>query len=108
MTIVVVVSVLEQRREIGTLRAVGAQRWRIFGMVAGQAIVLSLLGTMVALPIALFLVQGGMGEYLSSIPDVLQIWWQTLWTAVGVGLAASLLPAWQAVRVDPLESLRYE
>jgi putative ABC transport system permease protein len=108
VTIVVVVSVMEARREIGTLRAVGAQRWRIFGMVAGQAIVLSLLGTMVALPIALFFVQGGMSEYLSSVPDVLQVWWQTLWTAVGVGLAASLLPAWQAVRVDPLESLRYE
>jgi ABC-type antimicrobial peptide transport system permease subunit len=49
-----------------------------------------------------------MSEYLSSIPGVLQVWWQTLLTAVGVGLAASLLPAWQAARVDPLESLRYE
>ncbi len=108
VTIVVVVSVMEARREIGTLRAVGARRWRIFGMVAGQSIVLSMLGTMVALPIALFFVQWGMSEYLSSIPGVLQVWWQTLLTAVGVGLAASLLPAWQAVRVDPLESLRYE
>jgi putative ABC transport system permease protein len=108
VTIVVVVSVMEARREIGTLRAVGARRWRIFGMVAGQSIVLSLLGAMIALPIALFFVQWGMSDYLSSIPGILQVWWQTLWTAVGVGLAASILPAWQAVRVDPLESLRYE
>ncbi len=108
VTIVVVVSVMEARREIGTLRAVGARRWRIFGMVAGQSIVLSLLGAMIALPIALFFVQWGMSDYLSSIPGVLQVWWQTMVTAVGVGLAASLLPAWQAVRVDPLESLRYE
>jgi ABC-type lipoprotein release transport system permease subunit len=28
--------------------------------------------------------------------------------AVLIGLLASLLPAWQAMRVDPLESLRYE
>jgi putative ABC transport system permease protein len=108
VTIVVVVSVMEARREIGTLRAVGARRWRIFGMVAGQSIVLSMLGTMVALPIALFFVQWGMSDSLSSVPGVLQVWWQTMLTAVGVGLAASLLPAWQAARVDPLESLRYE
>ncbi len=108
VTIVVVVSVMEARREIGTLRAVGARRWRIFGMVAGQSIVLSLLGAMVALPIALFFVQWGMSDYLSSVPGVLQVWGQTMLTAVGVGLAASLLPAWQAVRVDPLELLRYE
>jgi ABC-type antimicrobial peptide transport system permease subunit len=108
VTIVVIVSVMEARREIGTLRAVGARRWRIFAMVAGQSIVLSMLGTLVALPIALFFVQWGMSEYLSSTQGVLQIWWQTLMTAVGVGLAASFLPAWQAVRVDPLESLRYE
>jgi putative ABC transport system permease protein len=108
VTIVVVVSVMEARREIGTLRAVGARRWRIFAMVAGQSIVLSLLGTVVALPVALFFVKWGMQEYLSSVPGVLQVWWQTLLTAVGLGLAASILPAWQAVRVDPLESLRYE
>ena len=108
VTIVVVVAVMEQRREIGTLRAVGARRWRIFGMVAGQSITLSLLGAILALPIAVFFVQWGMSEYLGSVPGVLQVWWQTLITAVFVGLVASLLPAWQAVRVDPLESLRYE
>lgn len=108
VTIVVIVAVLEQRREIGTLRAVGAKRWRIFGLVAGQSIALSLLGAMVALPIAIFFVQWGMSEYLSSVPGILQVWGQTVLIAVAVGLAASLLPAWQAVRVDPLESLRYE
>jgi putative ABC transport system permease protein len=108
VTIVVVVSVMEQRREIGTLRAVGARRWRIFAMVAGQAIVLSLLGTMAALPIAMFFVQWGMSGYLTSVPGVLRVWWQTVFTAVAVGMIASILPAWQAVRVDPLESLRYE
>jgi putative ABC transport system permease protein len=108
VTIVVIVAVLEQRREIGTLRAVGARRWRIFGMVAGQAVMLSVLGALVALPIAVFFVQWGMQAYLSSVPGVLAVWWQTLAIAVGVGLLASLIPAWQAVRVDPLESLRYE
>jgi putative ABC transport system permease protein len=106
--IVVIVSVMEQRREIGTLRAVGARRWRIFAMVAGQSILLSLLGAVLALPIAVFFVRWGMSEYFSSVSGILRIWGQTMITAVAVGSIASLLPAWQAVRVDPLESLRYE
>jgi putative ABC transport system permease protein len=106
--IVVVVSVMEQRREIGSLRALGARRWRIFGMVAGQSILLSLLGAALALPIAVFFVQWGMSEYFSSVSGIVRIWGHTMITAVVVGSAASLLPAWQAVRVDPLESLRYE
>jgi putative ABC transport system permease protein len=108
VTIVVVVSVMEQRREIGTLRAVGARRWRIFVMVAGQSIVLSLLGAMLALPIAVFFVQWGMSEYIGSLSGILQVWGRTVITAMAVGSVASLLPAWQAVRVNPLESLRYE
>jgi putative ABC transport system permease protein len=106
--IVVVVSVMEQRREIGTLRAVGARRRRIFAMVAGQSVLLSFLGTIAALPISMFMVKWGMSAYLSSVTGVLRVWWQTMLTAVLVGLVASFLPAWQAVRVDPLESLRYE
>ncbi|MBN1440565.1 MAG: ABC transporter permease [Anaerolineales bacterium] len=108
VTIVIVVSVMELRREIGTLRAVGARRWRILAMVAGQSVVLSLLGTSAALPIAIFLVRWGMEEYLSNFSGLFAVWGQTVLIAVSVGLAASLLPAWQAVRVDPLESLRYE
>ena len=106
--IVVIVSVMEQRREIGTLRAVGARRWRIFAMVAGQSILLSLLGAVLALPIAVFFVRWGMSEFFTSVSGILRIWGQTMITAVTVGSVASLLPAWQAVRVDPLESLRYE
>jgi ABC-type antimicrobial peptide transport system permease subunit len=108
ITIVVIVTVMEQRREIGTLRAVGAGRLSICSMVAGESMILSLLGTILALPIALFSVQWGMKAYFSSVPGVTQIWWQTAVVAVLVGLFASLLPAWQAVRVDPMESLRYE
>jgi putative ABC transport system permease protein len=107
VTIVVVVAVMEQRKEIGTLRAVGAGRWRIFGMVAGQSLVLSLLGAILALPIALFFVQWGMAVY-SGATGIFAIWLQTILVAMIVGLLASVLPAWQALRVDPLEALRYE
>jgi putative ABC transport system permease protein len=107
ITIVVVVAVMEQRRDIGTLRAIGAKRWQIFIMVASESLVLSLLGAMTALPIAVFLNQWGMSEY-NTLSGVLQVWWQTIVVASIVGIVASILPAWQALRVDPLEALRYE
>jgi putative ABC transport system permease protein len=107
ITIVVAVAVMEQRREIGTLRAIGARRWRIFSMVAAESLVLSLLGAMLALPVAAFLVRWGMTEF-NSLPGMLQVWGQTILIAAVVGILASILPAWQALRVDPLEALRYE
>jgi putative ABC transport system permease protein len=107
VTIVVVVAVMEQRKDIGTLRAIGAGRGRIFGMVAGESIVLSLLGAILALPIAVFFTGWGMSEF-SGLTGILSVWLQTILIAMVVGLLASILPAWQALRVDPLEALRYE
>jgi putative ABC transport system permease protein len=107
VTIVVVVAVMEQRKDIGTLRAVGAGRWSIFGMVAGQSLVLSVLGAILALPIAILLTRWGMSEF-GGISGILSVWLQTILIAMIVGLLASILPAWQALRVDPLEALRYE
>jgi putative ABC transport system permease protein len=105
--IVVVVAGMEQRKDIGTLRAVGAGRWSIFGMVAGQSLVLSLFGAILALPIAVFLTRWGLTE-ISGLSGILSVWLQTILVAMIVGLLASILPAWQALRVDPLEELRYE
>jgi putative ABC transport system permease protein len=116
VTIVVVVAVMEQRREIGTLRALGARRWRIFSLVFSEALALSMLGAIAALPMSLtfravmeLLVSGNAAEVgglfdLNPVPA----WIGTIGVAVLIGLLASLLPAWQAMRVDPLESLRYE
>ena len=106
ITIVVIVAVMEQRKEIGTLRAIGARRWRIFGLVAGQALALCLLGALLALPIALAFLKWGM-QWEKF--DLIFIYWvRNLGWAALVGVLAALLPAWQAVRVDPLEALRYE
>jgi putative ABC transport system permease protein len=106
--IVVVVAVMEQRKEIGTLRAVGAGRGRILLFVTAQAVLLSLAGGIVALPVST-LVNTFFNFGLAFTPagEVLQ-WITIVGGCVLLGLVAAFLPAWQAVRVNPLEALQSE
>jgi putative ABC transport system permease protein len=106
IAIVMIVAVLEQRRDIGTLRAIGARRRTIFGMVAIESLAISLAGALVALPLSA-LANWAFWRYPVG-PDIVVVWARALGLSVALGVLASLLPAWQAVRVEPLEALRYE
>ncbi len=108
VTIVMFVAVMERRRDIGVLRAIGARRATVFGMVASESLALSLGGVILAWPIWALI--GGLfiGEFASSPEVILSGWLEMGLLAIVVGVAASLVPAWRAVRVDPLEALRYE
>ncbi|MCJ7776719.1 MAG: ABC transporter permease [Sedimentisphaerales bacterium] len=103
--IVVMVTVMEQRKEIGTLRAIGARRGRIFSMVVGQSVLLSVIGGVLALPISI-ITSNGMGLALSAA-ETLTVWLTTMGVCILIGILASLLPAWQAIHVEPLEALKF-
>lgn len=106
--IVMIIAVMERRRDIGVLRAIGAKRWTIFSMIASESLVLSLAGSILAGPLwALIRVFVEMG-IVSAVDVILSNWLNISLLAIFTGLGASLLPAWRAVRVDPLEALRYE
>jgi putative ABC transport system permease protein len=106
--IVVVVAVMEQRKEIGTLRAVGAGRGRILLFVTAQAVLLSLVGGVVALPVST-LVNAVLYFGLVFTPvEIVAQWITIVGGCVLLGLVAAFLPAWQAVRVNPLEALQSE
>jgi putative ABC transport system permease protein len=106
VTIVMVVAVMERRREIGILRAIGARRAAIFALVLTESLSISLLGALVALPLS-----AAFSRLMWSMAidfTVVLAWLPIVGLAIPIGVLASLLPAWQAVRVDPLEALRYE
>jgi predicted permease len=97
-----------QTQEIGVRMALGAQQREILRMVLRKGFVLIGVGIFIGL-----LASYGLTRFLAS-----QIWgvsatdpW-TFGTVVGLvvitGLAACLLPARRAARVDPLVALRYE
>lgn len=108
VTIVMVIAVMERRRDIGVLRAIGASRATIVGMVASEALVLSMTGAIIAGPLWILIRNFVEMGIVDAAGLVLSLWMDISLLAVVAGLGASLLPAWRAVRIDPLEALRYE
>ncbi len=100
--VVMVMAVSERRREIGTLKALGAGRRHIFSLVLSEAVTLSLTAGLGAILLVWLLTRG------DSMPVDGRLALQTVGVAVVVGGLAALWPAWQAQRVDPIESLRHE
>jgi predicted permease len=92
--------------EIGIRSALGAGRWRLIGLVVGQAAGVAAIGVATGLAAA-----AAVARYLEAQLFAVQ---RTDWTSfagtalvmVLAALLASLLPATRAVRIDPARTLR--
>jgi len=114
-----VMAILERRREIGVLKALGAADRDVKQLFFVEAGVMGLFGGMLGtllgwligrsltLGTNLYLHRQNLpGVDISSVP-----WWLVLGGigfAVLVSLAAGLYPASRAARLDPVQALRYE
>jgi len=98
-----VMAVFERTREIGTLRAIGAEAHTILVMVFAEIVMLTVVGgipgAILTLPMATM-----MNTILPSPAQLAQI----VLLAIVAGALGGLYPAWRAARVNPLEALRYE
>ena len=106
--VVVLIAVMEQRRDIGTLRAMGSRKRRILGMVLGESLMLTVGGGVLSLPLSvLFNAFVNFGLFVDPA-EIIRLWLSAIGLCVLIGLAASILPAWQAMRVDPLTSMQMD
>jgi putative ABC transport system permease protein len=105
---IMLASVLEQTREIGVRRAMGARRRDIRLQFLVTAFTLALLGGLAGVAIGLAIAHV-IAAY-ASWPTVVATWSIVLSLAVSVsvGLISGLYPAMRAARLDPIEALRYE
>lgn len=102
------VSVVGRTREIGIMRAIGAQRRDILQLFLVEAALLGVLGSVLG-------VVAGVGVAWAAtrvleLPFVVEFDWLALALVVGitVSLLAGAYPARQASQLDPIEALRRE
>lgn len=105
---IMLVSVTERTREIGIRKALGATNRQILNQFLIEAAVLSIVGGMIGVVIAL-LVNYGL-RISTDLNPVITIPVVVVATGVSwvVGIVFGVAPAVKAAQKDPIESLRYE
>ncbi|HEX8436693.1 ABC transporter permease [Archangium sp.] len=114
----IAISVVQRRREIGTLRALGATRLRIRALFTLEALVLGGCGTVLGLPLGVLIGRGAIGWVSGAISSLyvqvnakdvtvgpLELGLGVALGVLGSGFAA-LRPALVASSVPPVEALR--
>ena len=110
---VLVVSVVQKRREIGILRAMGATRGQILRLFLVQGAVVGALGSVLGILLAIGMIALFMAFVRGSdgLPlFVIQLQWSTAWQvaliATGCGVLAAIAPARRAAAMDPAQAIR--
>jgi putative ABC transport system permease protein len=107
-----IMSVFERTREIGVLRAVGWRGSRIIRMIFLEALGLCLVAAIIGAALGVLATRA-----VSLVPAVssflepaysLDVFARALIVGVVVAMVGALYPAVRAVRLSPMEALRYE
>jgi len=111
-------SVVQRRPLFGVLRCLGATGGQLFALILGEAIVLSLIGSLLGLGLGVLLGRGVVGLITQTIND---FWFvvnvrdvtmppatllRGLFVGVGAAIVAALVPAIEAARTAPQSTLR--
>ncbi|MDQ3971761.1 MAG: FtsX-like permease family protein, partial [Thermoproteota archaeon] len=117
-------SVMERTKEIGTMKAIGAQNSNVLGLFMAEALMIGILGATSGLLLGIaggYVLTAGIGSAggpeggdASDAPmnispvflpaDLANVWG----ISVGLSLIAGIYPAWKASRLSPIVALRRE
>jgi ABC-type antimicrobial peptide transport system permease subunit len=123
---VMLYTVRERTKEIGTLKAIGFSNNTVMGQFLIEGLVLSVIAGIVGIVIATFAapllssvllpsvgssmgfsgVASGASATSVTITPTLML--EALGGAMGLGVVGSMYPAWRAAKIRPAEAMRYE
>jgi putative ABC transport system permease protein len=106
---IMTMAVTERTAEIGLLRALGARENQVLTLFLSEAMLLSAMGGLMGLLLGIGIAQGL--HWLFPAMPVHTPWLFAVLaelTAVSIGLAAGVVPAMRAARLDPVEALHAE
>ncbi|HXG13401.1 MAG TPA: FtsX-like permease family protein [Gemmataceae bacterium] len=109
------ISVLQRRRELGLLRALGASRGQVLRSVLAEAVLMGLIGAvsglLIGIPMEYYAVRVILLEEAGFSFGV-RVPWQVAGGVIGlatlIATLAGLLPAWHAVRLRIADAIAYE
>ena len=121
---VMLYTVRERTKEIGTLKAIGFSNGVVMGQFIIEGLVLSLIAGVVGIAIATFAAptissalqltsNSGLGGFAAGTSTVAititpTLMLEALGGAVALGILGSLYPAWRAAKIRPAEAMKYE
>ena len=121
---VMLYTVRERTKEIGTLKAIGFSNGVVMGQFIIEGLVLSVIAGVVGIVIATFAAptissalqltsNSGLGGFAAGTSAVAititpTLMLEALGGAVALGILGSLYPAWRAAKIRPAEAMRYE
>ncbi len=105
---IMLVSVKERTREIGTRKALGASSRSIRNQFLFETIIIGELGGVIG--IAAGIITGNIVAAVMDTPFIIPWLWicYSILLCLIVGIASGYIPASRAAALDPIESLRYE
>jgi putative ABC transport system permease protein len=112
------VSVIQRKRELGTLRCLGMRRSQLLCLILSEALLLAVGASISGILLGWVLAQAALvavGQTVANLFSAMDVAaaglsWRDLGLALASGIVvaccAALHPAWEAVRLSPLESAR--
>jgi putative ABC transport system permease protein len=105
-----IMSIMERRREIGIMKAIGATNRFILTQILLESVMITLIGGILGVLL------GFLGSYslrfvsvgLARATVTLDLVFGTLIFTTFLGLFGGFYPAWKAAKLDPIEAIRYE